>query len=171
VPTQLNGLIVATQKLFQKQASQLEIRFHNQLDPHLPELAVDPHQIERVIVNVLINAMDALPEGGDIIFSTFVLKSQKPPYVPESVRIEIRDTGTGIAQEHLGSIFDPFFSTKEDGTGIGLPLSLSIVENHSGRMTVEPRQASGVSVTIEIPIGPAETTPSEKIAQEPTHDV
>jgi signal transduction histidine kinase len=171
VPTQLNELIVATQKLFQKQASQLEIRFHNQLDPHLPQLPVDPHQIERVIVNVLINAMDALPEGGDIIFSTFVLKSRLPPHSPESVRIEIRDTGIGIAEEHLDAIYDHFFSTKEDGTGIGLPLSLSIVENHNGRMTVEPRQASGVRVTIELPIGPAETTPSDKVAQEPTHDV
>ena len=169
VPTQLNGLIVATQKLFQKQASQLDIRFHNQLDPHLPQLPVDPHQIERVIVNVLINAMDALPDGGEIIFSTFVLKSQQSPHDPERVRIEIRDTGMGIAEEHLDAIFDPFYSTKEDGTGIGLPLSLSIVENHNGRMTVEPRQVSGVRVTIELPIGSAESTPNARITQEPTH--
>lgn len=169
VPTHLNRLIVATQKLFQKQACRLKIRFHNQLDPYLPELLVDSHQIERVIVNVLINAMDALPEGGDIIFSSFLLKSQQPPYAPERVRIEIRDTGIGIAEEHLGAIFDPFFSTKEAGTGIGLPLSLSIIENHNGRMTVEPRQANGVRVTIELPIGPAQTTPSDRVAQEPTH--
>jgi signal transduction histidine kinase len=170
VPTQLNGLIVATQKLFQKQACQLGIRFHNQLDPHLPQLPVDPHQMERVIVNVLINAMDAQPEGGQIIFSTFLLKSRQPPCAPESVRIEIRDTGMGIADEHLGSIYDPFFSTKQDGTGIGLPLSLSIVENHNGRMTVEPRQANGVRVTIELPIGPAETDSNHRNAQEPIHD-
>lgn len=169
MPTHLNRLIVATQKLFQKQASQRKIRFHNQLDPHFPELLVDPHQIERVIVNVLINAMDALPEGGDIIFSSFVLKSRQPPYAPESVRIEIRDTGIGIAEEHLDAIFDPFFSTKETGTGIGLPLSLSIVENHNGRMTVESRQVDGVRVTIELPIGLAETTPSDRVPQEPTH--
>jgi two-component system NtrC family sensor kinase len=170
VPTHLNRLIVATQKLFQKQASRLEIRFHNQLDPHLPELLVDPHQIERVIVNVLINAMDALPDGGDIIFSSFVLKSQEPPYAPESVRIEIRDTGMGIAAEHLDAIFDPFFSTKEAGTGIGLPLSLSIVENHHGRMTVEPRQAIGVKVTIELPIGSVETASNDAFSQETTHE-
>jgi two-component system NtrC family sensor kinase len=139
------------------------------LDPHLPELLVDPHQIERVIVNVLINAMDALPEGGDIIFSSFALKCQEPPHAPERVRIEIRDNGMGIADEHLGAIFDPFFSTKEAGTGIGLPLSLSIVENHNGRMTVENRQASGVKVTIELPIGPAEITPRDNLIQEPMH--
>jgi signal transduction histidine kinase len=162
-PTHLNLLIVATQKLFQKQASRLKIRFYNQLDSDLPEVPVDPHQIERVIVNVLINAMDALPEGGDIIFSSFVLKSLQPPHVPETVRIEIRDTGVGIAEENLDAIFDPFFSTKEDGTGIGLPLSLSIVENHNGRMTVEPRQANGVKVTIELPVGPAETAPGNGV--------
>lgn len=168
-PTHLNRLIVATQKLFRKQASRLKIRFHNQLDPHLPELLVDTHQIERVIVNVLINAMDALPEGGDITFSTFVLKSRQPTHAPEWVRIEIRDTGMGIADEHLGAIFDPFFSTKEAGTGIGLPLSLSIVENHHGRMTVEPRQANGVRVTIELPVDPVESAPGDRVAQEPTH--
>jgi two-component system, NtrC family, sensor kinase len=168
-PTHLNLLIVATQKLFQKQARRLRIHFYNQLDPHLPELLVDPHQIERVIVNVLINAMDALPEGGDIIFSSFVLKCQEPPHAPERVRIEIRDNGMGIADEHLGAIFDPFFSTKEAGTGIGLPLSLSIVENHNGRMTVENRQASGVKVTIELPIGPAEIIPRDNLIQEPMH--
>ncbi len=170
VPTDLNQLIIATQKLFRKQASQLNIRFHNQLDPHLPELLVDPHQIERVIVNVLINAMDALPEGGDIIFSSFVLKSQQRPYAPESVRIEIRDTGIGIVEEHLDAIFDPFFSTKEAGTGIGLPLSLSIVENHNGRMTVEPRQANGVRVTIELPVDPAQSSTSDTETQESTHE-
>jgi signal transduction histidine kinase len=170
VPTQLNQLIVATQKLFHKQASKLKIRFHNQLDPHLPQLPVDPHQIERVIVNVLINAMDALPEGGDIIFSTFVLKSRETPCAPESVRIEIRDTGIGIAEEHMDAIFDPFFSTKEAGTGIGLPLSLSIVENHNGRMTVEPRQVNGIRVTIELPVDPDETILSDTEAQEKTHE-
>jgi len=169
-PTHLNLLIVATQKLFQKQASRLKIRFLNRLDPHLPELLVDPHQIERVIVNVLINAMDALPEGGDIFFSTFVLKSQEPPYAPERVRIEIRDTGIGIDEEHLDAIFDPFFSTKEDGTGIGLPLSLGIVENHNGRMAVEPRQVTGVKVTIELPVGQAETTSSHRATKDQMHE-
>ncbi len=170
-PTHLNLLIVATQKLFQKQAAQLNIRFHNRLDPHLPELLVDPHQIERVIVNVLINAMDALPEGGEITFSTFVLIGQEPRNAPGSVRIEIRDNGMGIAEEHLDAIFDPFFSTKEDGTGIGLPLSLSIIESHNGRMTVEPHLAGGVKVTIELPISPDEFASSHRSAKEPAHDV
>jgi signal transduction histidine kinase len=171
VPTHLNGLIKATQKLFQEQAAQLQIRFHNHLDPHLPDVLVDPHQIERVIVNVLINAMDALPEGGDISFSSCVLKSQQTPHSPEGVRIEIRDNGVGIASEHLDAIFDPFFSTKETGTGIGLPLSLSIVENHKGEMTVVPRQANGVKVTIELPLNPTETIPSDRETQDLTHDV
>jgi two-component system, NtrC family, sensor kinase len=171
VPTRVDQLILTTQKLFQEKASRLKIRFHNQMDPHLPELLVDPHQIEQVIVNVLINAMDAMPEGGDITFSLFVLRRQPPPHTPEKVRIEIRDTGTGIAEEHLDAIFDPFFSTKETGTGIGLPLSLSIIENHNGQMTVEPRQASGVKVTIELPLDPTETIPSDTATQDPTHEI
>ncbi|MEJ2639366.1 MAG: HAMP domain-containing protein [Desulfosarcinaceae bacterium] len=171
VPTSVYQLFEATQKLFQEQAAQLNIRFHNQLDPHLPELLVDPHQIEQVIVNLLINAMDALPDGGDIVISSCVLKSHKPPHTAEKVRLEIRDNGMGIAEEHLDAIFDPFFSTKEAGTGIGLPLSLSIVENHNGQMTVEPRQANGVKVTIELPLNPTQSTPSDRGAQDPTYDV
>lgn len=167
VPTHVNQLIKATQKLFQEQTSQLKIRVHNKLDPHLPELLADPQQIEQVLVNVLINAMDALPEGGDIIFSSFVLKNQQPPYAPESIRIEIRDNGMGIAEEHLDTIFDPFFSTKEAGTGIGLPLSLSIVENHNGKMTVGPRLVSGIKVTIELPLDPSITEPSGDTGSDP----
>ncbi|MEJ2156210.1 MAG: HAMP domain-containing protein [Desulfobacteraceae bacterium] len=170
VPTDLNQLIVATQKLFQKQASQLNIRFHNQLSPHLPDLLVDPHQIERVIVNVLINAMDALPDGGDIIFTSSIAEGREQQHTPEKVCIEIRDTGMGISEEHLDYIFDPFYSTKEAGTGIGLPLSLSIVENHNGRMTVQPRQTGGVKVTIELPMVPTEISSNQKVAQESPHE-
>ncbi len=150
-----NQLILKTQNLFRKQARRKGIRFHNQWDPHLGQLRVDPNQIERVIVNVLINAMDALPDGGDIFFTTSVID---PPEGEESspmVRVEIRDNGIGIPKENLQSIFDPFFSTKESGTGLGLPLSLGIIENHSGRMSVVSEEAGGTSVTIDLPMSSA----------------
>jgi two-component system, NtrC family, sensor kinase len=150
-PTDLNQLILSIEALFQKRAAELHIRLNNQLDPHLPPIAVDPSQMEQVFVNVLINAMDALPEGGDVTFSSFLVKESGNGSGSERVRIEIRDNGLGIAQDQLQSVFDPFFSTKESGTGLGLPLSLGIVESHHGRLQVLPRQEKGVKVIIELP--------------------
>ncbi len=157
VPTDLNQLFLKTQKLFQKQARQRGIRFHNRLDPHMGKLSVDPNQIERVIVNVLINAMDALPDGGDIFFSTSVVENSDAQGLPQMTRMEIKDNGIGIPEEHLQSIFDPFFSTKESGTGIGLPLSLGIIENHLGQMSVVPGEKNGTVVAIDLPLKPGTT--------------
>jgi signal transduction histidine kinase len=151
-PTDLNQLILSIESLFQKRAAELNIRLNNQLDPQLPSIAVDPGQMEQVFVNVLINAMDALPDGGDITFSSFLVKESDNVSGSEQVRIEIRDNGTGIAKDRLKSIFDPFFSTKESGTGLGLPISLGIVESHHGSMQVLPRQEKGAKVIIELPV-------------------
>ncbi len=68
------------------------------------------------------------------------------------VKIEIRDNGVGINEDCLKDIFDPFYSTKETGTGIGLPLSLAIIENHGGTISVHPREGQGTRVRIEIPV-------------------
>ncbi len=150
-PTDLNQLILSTQQLFEKKAQEDGIRFHNRLSPDLPLLSIDPHQMEQVLVNLMVNAMDAMRGGGDITFSTFFVRGAAQGDLRDQARIEIRDNGCGIPEEILGDIFDPFFSTKESGTGIGLPLSLSIVENHGGRMTVKPREGAGTRVTIELP--------------------
>ena len=154
VPTDLTQLISSTQQLFEKQALEKRIRFHNRFSPELPLLAVDPHQMEQVLVNLMVNAMDAMPGGGDITFSTFFVRGSMETGIQGLVRIEIRDNGCGIPEDILADIFDPFFSTKETGTGIGLPLSLSIVENHGGRMTVRPREQTGTKATIELPVAP-----------------
>ena len=153
VPTDLNQLILSTQNLFAKQADEKNIRLHNRLDPHLPLVSVDPNQIEQVFINVLINAMDALPSGGDITFSTRALDDDMGDGgLPDRVIMEIRDNGIGISELQLQDVFDPFFSTKESGTGLGLPLSLSIVESHQGSMTISSGQESGTVVVIALPV-------------------
>lgn len=166
VPTDINRLVLSTQHLFEERARQSEIRFHNQLDPNLPLLAVDPHQIEQVIVNIVINAMDALPTGGDITFMSRLLKNTDASKGSRQFRLTIQDNGTGIPADQLNNVFDPFFSTKEDGTGLGLPLSLGIVENHGGRIRISSQAEIGTSVTIE---WPERIKHSEKI-QEPTDE-
>lgn len=150
-PTDINRMIRNTLMLFEEQARSRGIRLHERLDPHLPSVDVDPRQIEQVLVNLVVNGMDALPEGGDVTVSS----RHRPPAAPGQVgevRIQVTDNGVGIDPEHRNSIFDPFFSTKEDGTGLGLPLSLGIVENHGGTLIVRPREHVGTAVTVRLPL-------------------
>jgi signal transduction histidine kinase len=152
VPTDVNQLLLSTQSLFAKQADEKNIQLLNHLDPHLPLVSVDPNQMEQVFINVLINAMDALPSGGEITFFSLVQDNSGNGGRPDQVRIEIRDNGIGIDETHVQDAFEPFFSTKESGTGLGLPLSLGIVESHQGRMTILPGRESGTVVVIELPV-------------------
>ncbi len=149
VPTDINRLILFTQHLFEERARQSDIRFHNQLDPDLPLLSVDPHQIEQVVMNIVINAMDALPEGGDITFLSRMQRKIGASKDSRRFRLTVQDNGAGIPADHLKNVFDPFFSTKEDGTGLGLPLSLGIVENHGGHIRISSQEGIGTSVFME----------------------
>ena len=152
VPTDLNKLIRSARNLLDKQAREMGVRFHDKLDDNLPPAVVDPHQIEQVLVNILINALDAVPQGGDISITT---QSLNDGAASGFIRIEILDNGVGIADQYLQNIFDPFFSTKEGGTGLGLPLSLGIVENHGGKMTVVTLEGTGTRFVIDLPLGAA----------------
>lgn len=148
----MNRLVLFAQQLFEERARQKDIRFHNRLDPDLPEMMLDAHQIEQVLVNIIINAMDALPEGGDITFTTRRFNRSTFPDGAPWFRLTVQDNGSGIPADQLQSIFDPFFSTKDGGTGLGLPLTLGIVENHGGQINVESQEGAGTSVIIEWPV-------------------
>jgi two-component system, NtrC family, sensor kinase len=147
--TDLNRLILSTQALFQEEAQERGIRFENQLDSALPAMKIDSDQIEQVLVNLMANGMDAMPTGGVLIFSSYWANEGEG--VGSFIRLKVRDKGVGIPPENLGNIFDPFFSTKESGTGLGLPLSLGIVENHGGKIRVSSQVGLGTTVTIELP--------------------
>ncbi|MFO7785154.1 MAG: cache domain-containing protein [Desulfatiglandales bacterium] len=151
VPTDINQLILSAQELFEEHIRGRKIVFHNELDPDMPPLLVDPHQMEQVIINLILNAMDAMPDGGEIRFSSGVLWKGIPIKGLPRARIVIRDQGTGIPEESMKSVFDPFFSTKDTGTGLGLPLSLGIVESHEGIIYIENRERLGTRVIIEWP--------------------
>ena len=160
VATDLNALVKSVQTLFQAEAAKREIRFHDLLDATLPPLMLDPHQLEQVLVNLLINAMDALPQGGYVTFST---TWQRPtPGQPGQVRLALEDNGVGMTPEQQASIFDPFFTTKDAGTGLGLTLSLGIVQGHGGELEVESRPGQGTTVIIKLPYRPGTPAGQEK---------
>ena len=107
----------------------------------LPKLRIDIHQIQQVLINLMLNAIQAMEDGGTLSVRTFLEDGG-------GVGIEVRDTGIGIPRAHLKKIFDPFFTTKSEGTGLGLSISLKILENHGATVDVVSEAGKGSAFTI-----------------------
>jgi signal transduction histidine kinase len=120
------------------------------LDPVLSEIQADPAGLQQVFVNLVINALDAMPRGGQLGVRTWLDGSNGTA----QCGIEISDTGTGITSVDSDRIFDPFFTTKPSGqgTGLGLSVSLAIVEGHGGRIEVRSEPGRGSAFTVLLPI-------------------
>jgi len=113
---------------------------------------VDFGQLRQVFVNLILNACDAMPDGG-----TLTVTSRK---ADGAVEIAIADTGTGIAPEHLSKIFDPFFTTKQMGTGLGLSVVYGVVEKHGGSMRAQSRLGEGTTMTVRLPLAGEAAAPA-----------
>ncbi len=125
-----------------------KIRLHKTFDEQAPPLFVDGNQIQQVILNLVNNAVDALPGGGDVFIETRVNTESK------SFEIIFEDNGVGISDESRKYIFSPFFTTKEPGKGTGLGLSIckNIISAHNGKITVENRAGNGAKFVISLPL-------------------
>jgi two-component system sensor histidine kinase AtoS len=123
-------------------------RVIKELDAHLPEIAADPQQLQQVFLNILLNSADAISEGGNITVTTRYDAARK------AVVVELRDTGKGIPPELMGKIFQPFFTTKGKGTGLGLAVTRRIVEEHHGSIEVANPLSGGVIFTVTLPVDP-----------------
>ena len=124
-----------------------EIEIIKEYDPDLPEVLMDASQIEQVLINILINAGQAMPQGGALIIRTGVGASK------DHIYIRIEDTGCGIPEENIEKLFDPFFSTKgHKGTGLGLSVSYGIIQSHGGDIEVESEPGRGTAFTITLPL-------------------
>jgi two-component system NtrC family sensor kinase len=117
-----------------------------ELNGGLPRVRANPHDLQQVFVNLFLNAIQAMPDGGEIGVTA-------QPEADGFVRVDVSDTGVGIPAEHLEDIFDPFFTTKEpgEGTGLGLSVSHSIIEKHGGRIVVESEPGSGTRFSVYLP--------------------
>lgn len=127
----------------------LNIAVTYDFSPSLPAINIDRDRIKQVVWNLLLNAMESMPEGGTIHIRTRLIT--KDDAVVEALRIVITDEGHGIEKKHLNVIFNHFHTTKAEGIGIGLSTSKNIIESHGGRLIIENRQHKGVKATIEIP--------------------
>ncbi|MBD3368842.1 transporter substrate-binding domain-containing protein [Candidatus Fermentibacteria bacterium] len=128
------------------------------IDEGLWPAEVDHGQIYQAVSNMVINAEQAMPDGGTVRVSTANMELGEADGLPlddgSYVRIDIEDDGSGIPDEHIGSIFDPFYSTKEDGSGLGLSTAYSVVRSHDGHITVRSEVGMGTRFSIYVPALP-----------------
>ncbi|MFT7692264.1 MAG: PAS domain S-box-containing protein [Candidatus Latescibacterota bacterium] len=153
---ELESLVEAVLVLLRHQIEKKNIIIDVEKIAGLPEISVDRNQIHQVLLNLVINAWQAMPEGGKLSLEGHY----RPPEVEASndgeigyIELRIRDTGEGIAEENIEKIYDPFFTTKEvgSGTGLGLAIVRRIVENHGGSIEVESRIGEGTTFTLSFP--------------------
>src|SRR5262249_5049596 len=162
-PEDFNRLILETLKMIRHELNKKNIELVKEMVDPLPKVAVDKTQIQQVFVNLFVNAIHAMPEGGILKVRTYAKQITETTHYEGSRKVdhfwvgdtavvaEVEDSGCGIPQENLAKIFDPFFTTKPTGvgTGLGLPDSKKIIELHRGTIEIRNKpQGSGVRVRI-----------------------
>ena len=154
----LNVIVDDAEILVAKRLRQSKIRLVRELDPDLPTIRASADQIKQVLLNLFLNAAEAMPSGGTLTVTTRYAGPAERDMPFDSVRVEVRDTGPGIDEETQARIFEAFFSTKtQKGTGLGLWVSHGIVQGHGGTMKVRSRVGDGTTFVIVLPVaGPPE---------------
>jgi len=150
----VNDALESVLPLIRKRAESANVTINAQLDPLVPAIVADINQLKQVFINILNNAIDAMPDGGQVEVAT---RAASANGTGPLVEISFHDTGTGIDPQHLEKIFDPFFTTKGAGrgTGLGLPISKRIVERHGGTIGVSSERGKGSCFTIQLPVAAA----------------
>ena len=144
--TQMGDIVLHSIALVANQLKISKVKHHVTVAEGLPPVSVDAPQIQQVLVNLFINAIHAMPEGGDL----FIDVARDPG--DGQIIVQVRDTGTGIKKEILPNIFDPFFTTKSTkGTGLGLSVSYGIIRQHQGEISVESEEGQGATFIIKLP--------------------
>lgn len=142
-PIHVNELVERVLQLLETQIKSQAIQVHKRLAQNLPAVVVVGNQIQQVIVNIVLNAMGAMPDGGVLFIETKLKENQ--------VIISVEDTGTGVPKAERESIFEPFTSSKEEGLGLGLTVSYGIVTAHGGTLDLLPQGKRGAKFQISLP--------------------
>ena len=156
-PININSVIDETLVLTENLIEQHYIKVNKELKTDLPLLLADSIQLKQVFMNIILNAIEAMPSGGDLTIRTF--KEIHPEEdrgkggpAGEKIVVEFSDIGKGIPRENIEKIFDPFYTTKEEGSGLGLSISLSIIEKHKGRIVVTSEEGKGSVFRVNLPV-------------------
>lgn len=149
----VNDVVDNIVRILETQAKEKNIELKRDFNANLPKVWIDREQMKQVFMNLILNAIQAMKEGGAIILSTRAVTRNEAQPAGEFVQVEIQDTGVGIPTENLQHIFDPFFTSKDEGSGLGLAVSHQIVQEHGGFVTVESMVGKGTSFFVHVPVG------------------
>jgi signal transduction histidine kinase len=138
----VNQVVRQALKLLEPQMAG-RVRCDLALDGGVPSIQADPEQLAGVLRNLILNAMDAMPDGGTVTVRTSVQL--------DGVRLEVADTGAGLTPEERERLFTPYYTTKRHGTGLGLAIVQSVVSDHHGRISVESEPGRGATFRIDLP--------------------
>jgi PAS domain S-box-containing protein len=171
-PIRVNDVVLGSSTMFGR--TKKEIRMHTKLHAPPPVVVADRRQIEQVLLNLYINAWQAMPTGGEIYLETSTVHLDKAYCKPYSidagryVKISVTDTGTGMDEDIRKRVFDPFFTTKKRGrgTGLGLASAYGIVKNHSGTITVYSEVGEGTTFNIYLPYSDQEVKKEHSVKNE-----
>jgi len=149
----LNEVVDRVLDLFGVQAAELQVEVRRYLDPDLPTILIDAETLEAAIVNLVKNAIESMPAGGTLTATTRLTKN--------SIALDLIDTGCGMGERTALNMFDAFYTTKNGGSGLGLPTARKVVEAHGGRISVQSVEGRGTKFTLEFP-APARISTAEE---------
>jgi signal transduction histidine kinase len=149
-PVAVPGVLERVVPLMEHMARRRGVSLSSTAAPPLPDIAADPNQVQQVLINLIVNAMEATPRGGRIGIETWACPNDGRP----GVAVAVSDTGSGIPADAIGHVFEPFFTTKPQGQGTGLGLSIcrDIVREHGGTLAVQSREGQGTTFTAWLPV-------------------
>ena len=142
----LNDQVLQVLDFFQPQADAQHVEIIRHLDMELPAINLDPQTLHAALVNLVKNALESMPDGGQLLARTRITRT--------GVALDLIDTGCGMESEALLRMFQEFYTTKEGGTGLGLPTAKKIIEAHGARINVQSEVGQGTQFTIEFPVFP-----------------
>jgi signal transduction histidine kinase len=140
----LNDVVAAVLLLVERQYERQGVRVHRDVAPSLPPVLGQANALQQVILNLVTNAAQAMPTGGDLTISTRLDDGR--------IRVVVADTGAGIAPEHVARVFEPFFTTKPSGTGLGLSVTYGILNDHNATIDVDSAPGQGARFVLTFPV-------------------
>lgn len=146
-PVDLNDSLARVVALLEPEARTHQLTLGCALSPDRVYASADADQLKQVLINLVLNAIQATPAGGSVSVSTRAVQHRQVAFG----QIEIRDTGSGIRADRIDHIFDPFFTTKDKGTGLGLAIAHQIIAEHGGSISVESKEGQGTSFVVDLP--------------------
>jgi signal transduction histidine kinase len=145
-PIHLHGVLDHALHLVQHQLDAKKLRARRELHARADKIHGDDHQLEQAFLNLFFNAIEAMSSGGELTVATENTADLR------SIRVDVSDTGTGIAPKHTARLFEAFFTTKKHGTGLGLPITRRIIQEHKGTIAVDSELKKGTTFQVTLPI-------------------